>query len=133
MNALKLISFFSYLLIFIPSENGTPILFLIFVSIIGLFQNAMSGFSLGIQNLENGCLGILIITSLLCLILSKKGIVKIISYLILCVILFLWFYNVNYKGFNFNILNVIFCIIMPLLFIISSYFIAFNKKLVIKK
>ncbi len=126
MKSLKLISFFSYLLIFIPSENGSFMLLLILLVALGLFKSILSGSFFNPNNLQNEGLMLLVVVSLFCLIFSKNKYVKIASYIILCSQLIYAFCNVNYSTYKIDAINIIFSIIMPLIFVISSFFLVFK-------
>ncbi|WP_407509337.1 hypothetical protein [Elizabethkingia anophelis] len=129
MKILKLVSFLSFLLIAIPYENAGGIMIsLLFIMLINFFQSLFDSSLFNIENLKIGGLAILIIVSLLCLLLSKKKIIKIISYIILVVILLTWYFNANYKELNFNISNIFFSIVMPIIFIISCFLVVFKKQ-----
>ena len=129
MTALKLISIFSYLLIFVPSENGTFIFALLFLVAVSLFQNIINGSIFNSYNLENTGFFLLIFTCLLSLNFSRNKYVRIVSYIILCLQLIFSFYKADYSFYKVEGSNIIFIIIMPLLFVLSSYFVTFNKNI----
>lgn len=71
-------------------------------------------------NLENIGFLLLILGCLLSLNFSKNKYLRIISYSILCVQLIYAFYNADYSVYKVKGSNIIFIVIMPLLFAISS-------------
>lgn len=133
MQALKLISIFSYLLICVPNDNASFTFVLLFLIGISSFQNIFYGSFFQMYNLENIGFLLLILGCLLSLNFSKNKYLRIISYSILCVQLIYAFYNADYSVYKVKGSNIIFIVIMPLLFAISSFFVTFNKNIFEKK
>ncbi|MDX8573523.1 hypothetical protein OZ666_17650 [Elizabethkingia sp. HX QKY] len=133
MTALKLISIFSYLLIFVPSENGTFTIALLFLVAVSSYKNILYGSFFNSENLINTGGLLLILGALFCLNFSKNKYLRIICYIVLFIQLAYSFYNADYSSYKVEGSNIIFVIIMPLLFVLSSYFVAFNKNIFKKK
>lgn len=133
MQALKLISIFSYLLICVPNDNATFTFALLLLLAISSFHNIFFGSFFNMYNLENTGFVLLIIGCLLSLNFSKNKYIRIISYSILCIQLIYALYNADYSFYKVKGSNIIFIVIMPLLFAISSFFVAINKNIFGKK
>ncbi|HFK5507705.1 hypothetical protein [Elizabethkingia anophelis] len=116
MKYINLITFFSFLLIGIPQENSYPLGIVMLMALIGFhFQNIII------------FLGIIAALSLLCF--SKKIYIKIICFLLLLLYLLIPFYNGKYESFKLSdIGTTIISIIMPIIFVVSSYFLILKKE-----
>lgn len=132
MQALKLISIFSYLLICVPNDNASFTFVLLFLVGISSFKISFMALFSNVQSRKYR----------ICTIDSrvfaqseffKNKYIRIISYSILCVQLIYAFYNADYSVYKVKGSNIIFIVIMPLLFAISSFFVAFNKNIFGKK
>lgn len=132
MQALKLISIFSYLLICVPNDNASFTFVLLFCRN-KFFSKYLLWLFFQMYNLENTGFVLLILACLLSLNFSKNKYIRIISYSILCVQLIYAFYNADYSVYKVKGSNIIFIVIMPLLYAISSFFVAFNKNIFGKK
>lgn len=133
MKALHLISIISYLLIAIPNDNGSFIFILLFLAAINSYNSISYGTFFNLDNLGNLGITLLIIGALFSLNFSKNKYLRIICYIILCIQLIYSFYNADYSSYKVKGSNIIFIIIMPLLFVLSSYFVAFNRNIFKKK
>ncbi|HFK5510738.1 hypothetical protein [Elizabethkingia anophelis] len=116
MKYINLITFLSFLLIGIPQENSYPLGIVMLMALIGFhFQNIII------------FLGIIAALSLLCF--SKKKYIKIICFLLLLLYLLIPFYNGKYESFKLSdIGTTIISIIMPIIFVVSSYFLILKKE-----
>jgi hypothetical protein len=121
------------LLICVPNDNATFTFFLLLLLAISSIQNIFYGIFFHLENLENIGFVLLVLGSLLSLNFSKNKYIRIISYSILCIQLIYAFYNADYSVYKVKGSNIIFIVIMPLLFVISSFFVAFNKNIFGKK
>ena len=120
MQALKLISIFSYLLICVPNDNASFTFVLLFLVGISSFSKYLLW--LFFSNVQSRKYRICTIDSRVFAQSEffKNKYIRIISYSILCVQLIYAFYNADYSVYKVKGSNIIFIVIMPLLFAISS-------------
>ncbi|MDR2228476.1 MAG: hypothetical protein LBE39_03310 [Flavobacteriaceae bacterium] len=133
MKILSLISILSYLLVGIPSENGSFIFVLLFFMAINSFNSILYGTFFSLENLGSTGIMLLVLGALICLNFSKNKYLKIVCYIVLCLQLIYSLSMADYSFYKVEGSNIIFIIIMPLLFVLSSYFVAFNKNIFKKK